>query len=120
LLLSAFVATGKLTVVGSLREHFVAMARNNAWANHRLYEVCIRLSDAERRAAAQQDAPPAGPGVREAGAQRAELGLAPDEGDAVHARRDARRSPSAERAIGGLFIVRLCAGGLTAPGHARS
>jgi uncharacterized damage-inducible protein DinB len=49
--LSASVATGKLTVVGSLREHFVEMARNNAWANHRLYEACIRLSDAERRAA---------------------------------------------------------------------
>jgi uncharacterized damage-inducible protein DinB len=26
------------------------MARNNAWANHRLYEACARLGDAERRA----------------------------------------------------------------------
>ena len=25
------------------------MARNNAWANHRLYEACGRLSDVERR-----------------------------------------------------------------------
>lgn len=34
----------------SLAEHFVEMARNNAWANHRLYAACARLTDAERRA----------------------------------------------------------------------
>src|SRR3989442_1652139 len=43
------------------------------------------LPDA-RLAADQEDATPAAPGVREAGAQRAELALAPDEGDVGHAR----------------------------------
>jgi uncharacterized damage-inducible protein DinB len=33
-----------------LSEHFRAMARNNAWANHRLLEACAALSDAEYRA----------------------------------------------------------------------
>ena len=46
----AAVAAGKLTAVASLRQHFVDMARNNAWANHRLYEACARLSDPDRRA----------------------------------------------------------------------
>src|SRR5262249_44919864 len=64
------------------------------------------LPDA-RLAADQENVTPAPPGVREAVAQRADLGLAPDEGDVVHARRGARRSPSAERAMGWLFIARL-------------
>src|SRR5262249_59159933 len=62
------------------------------------------LPDA-RLAADQENATPAAPGVREEGAQRAELGLAPDEGDVVHARRDARRSQSAEHAMRRLFIA---------------
>src|SRR5262249_5454810 len=49
------------------------------------------LPDA-RLTADQEDTTPAAPGVREAGAQRTELGLAPDEGDVSRARRDARRS----------------------------
>ncbi len=36
--------------MASLCAHFVDMARNNLWANHRLYEACARLTDAERRA----------------------------------------------------------------------
>jgi uncharacterized damage-inducible protein DinB len=34
----------------SLAEHLCAMARNNAWANHRLLEACAKLSEAEYRA----------------------------------------------------------------------
>ena len=34
----------------SLAEHLRAMARNNAWANHRLLEACARLSEDEYRA----------------------------------------------------------------------
>jgi uncharacterized damage-inducible protein DinB len=34
----------------SLAEHLRAMARNNAWANHRLLEACAKLSEAEYRA----------------------------------------------------------------------
>jgi uncharacterized damage-inducible protein DinB len=34
----------------SLAEHFRAMARNNAWANHRLLEACAKLSEAEYHA----------------------------------------------------------------------
>jgi uncharacterized damage-inducible protein DinB len=49
--LSCAAVPGKLGLVASLRDHFVEMARNNAWANHRLYEACARLTDAERRAA---------------------------------------------------------------------
>ena len=32
---------------GGLVDHFVAMARNNAWANHRLLSACEALSPAE-------------------------------------------------------------------------
>ncbi len=92
-------------------------AEGPRFADRRLDEA--GLPDA-RLAADQEDATPAAPGVREAGAQRAELGLAPDEGEDVgHARRDARRSRSAERAMGWLFIARLRrAGTVTAPGRA--
>jgi uncharacterized damage-inducible protein DinB len=31
----------------SLATHFRKMARNNAWANHRLLAACAQLSDAE-------------------------------------------------------------------------
>jgi uncharacterized damage-inducible protein DinB len=34
----------------SLSLHFLEMARNNAWANHRLQAACARLTDAERAA----------------------------------------------------------------------
>jgi uncharacterized damage-inducible protein DinB len=34
----------------TLAEHFRAMARNNAWANHRLLEACAQLDDAALRA----------------------------------------------------------------------
>lgn len=34
----------------SLAEHFVAMARNNAWANFRLLNACTELSEADYRA----------------------------------------------------------------------
>jgi uncharacterized damage-inducible protein DinB len=34
----------------SLAEHFRAMARNNAWANHRLLQACAKLSETEYRA----------------------------------------------------------------------
>ena len=34
----------------SLAEHLCAMARNNAWANHRLLEACAKLGEAEYRA----------------------------------------------------------------------
>jgi uncharacterized damage-inducible protein DinB len=34
----------------SLAEHLCGMARNNAWANHRLLEACAKLSEAEYRA----------------------------------------------------------------------
>jgi uncharacterized damage-inducible protein DinB len=33
-----------------LNKHFRAMARNNAWSNHRLLQACARLSDEEYRA----------------------------------------------------------------------
>jgi uncharacterized damage-inducible protein DinB len=33
-----------------LVDHFQAMARNNAWSNHRLHGACARLSDTEYRA----------------------------------------------------------------------
>jgi uncharacterized damage-inducible protein DinB len=36
--------------VTSLAEHLRAMARNNAWANHRLLEACAQLSEEEYRA----------------------------------------------------------------------
>jgi uncharacterized damage-inducible protein DinB len=36
--------------MASLSAHFVDMARNNLWANHRLYGACAQLDDAERRA----------------------------------------------------------------------
>jgi len=36
--------------MSSLAEHFCAMARNNAWANHRLLEACARLTEEEYRA----------------------------------------------------------------------
>jgi uncharacterized damage-inducible protein DinB len=35
---------------GSLAEHFVEMARQNLWANARLYQACGQLTDTERRA----------------------------------------------------------------------
>src|SRR5262249_62109924 len=56
------------------------------------------------------------PGVREAGAQRAELGLAPDEGDAGRARRYARGSPFG-RARDGVVLHRppSAAGTVAAP-----
>lgn len=34
----------------SLVEHFRAMARNNAWSNHRLYRACAALSEQDYRA----------------------------------------------------------------------
>ena len=34
----------------ALVEHFRAMARNNAWANHRLLSACARLGEAAWRA----------------------------------------------------------------------
>jgi len=34
--------------MASLSAHLLEMARNSAWANHRLYEACSRLTDAER------------------------------------------------------------------------
>jgi len=34
----------------SLSQHFLEMARNNAWANHRLHAVCALLDDAELKA----------------------------------------------------------------------
>jgi uncharacterized damage-inducible protein DinB len=44
-------ATGKgRAVMSPLAAHFCAMARNNAWANHRLLEACAKLSDDEYRA----------------------------------------------------------------------
>ncbi|HET8727394.1 MAG TPA: DinB family protein [Alphaproteobacteria bacterium] len=36
--------------MSGLAHHFLEMARNNAWANHRLYEACAQLSDAELKA----------------------------------------------------------------------
>jgi uncharacterized damage-inducible protein DinB len=36
--------------MSSLAEHVRAVARNNAWANHRLLEACARLSEDEYRA----------------------------------------------------------------------
>jgi uncharacterized damage-inducible protein DinB len=36
--------------VTSLAEHLCAMARNNAWANHRLLNACAQLSEEEYRA----------------------------------------------------------------------
>ena len=36
--------------MASLTEHLRAMARNNAWANHRLLAACARLSEADYRA----------------------------------------------------------------------
>lgn len=33
-----------------LAQHFRAMARNNAWSNHRLLQACARLSEADYRA----------------------------------------------------------------------
>jgi uncharacterized damage-inducible protein DinB len=35
----------------SLSLHFLEMARNNAWANHRLYAACARLDEDELKAA---------------------------------------------------------------------
>src|SRR5262249_52828928 len=58
-------------------------AEGAGFADRRLDEA--GLPDA-RLTADQEDATPAAPGVREAGAQRAELGLAPDERDVAHAR----------------------------------
>jgi uncharacterized damage-inducible protein DinB len=34
----------------TLVEHFRAMARNNAWANHRLFEACAKLDEGALRA----------------------------------------------------------------------
>jgi len=34
----------------SLTQHFREMARNNAWANHRLHAVCGLLDDVELKA----------------------------------------------------------------------
>lgn len=36
--------------MNALAHHFQAMAKNNAWANHRLLEACARLSEADYRA----------------------------------------------------------------------
>jgi uncharacterized damage-inducible protein DinB len=36
--------------VSDLAGHFRAMARNNAWSNHRLHAACARLSEADYRA----------------------------------------------------------------------
>src|SRR5262249_51907634 len=38
------------TLVPSLTHHFVDLARQNLWANARLYAACARLTDGERRA----------------------------------------------------------------------
>src|SRR5262249_42150266 len=74
-----------------------------------------------RLTAEEQNVTAAAPGVREAVAQGADLDLAPDEGDVVHARRHARRSRSGERAMGRIFIARLRrAGTVTAPARASS
>jgi uncharacterized damage-inducible protein DinB len=35
--------------MASLSAHLLEMARNSAWANHRLYDACSRLTDGERR-----------------------------------------------------------------------
>jgi uncharacterized damage-inducible protein DinB len=37
--------------MASLAQHFLEMARNNAWANHRLHAACALLNDAELKAA---------------------------------------------------------------------
>jgi uncharacterized damage-inducible protein DinB len=37
--------------MSSLAEHLRAMARNNAWANHRLLNACAQLSDDTARGA---------------------------------------------------------------------
>jgi uncharacterized damage-inducible protein DinB len=42
---------GKLRGMASLSVHLLEMARNSAWANHRLYDACGRLTEAGRRAA---------------------------------------------------------------------
>jgi len=36
--------------MSALARHFLEMARNNIWANYRLYEACARLDDAELKA----------------------------------------------------------------------
>ena len=36
--------------MASLAQHFLEMARNNAWANHRLHAACALLNDAELKA----------------------------------------------------------------------
>ncbi len=91
-------------------------AEGPRFADRRLDEA--GLPDA-RLAADQEDATPAARGVREAGAQRAELALAPDEGDVGHARRYARR-PRFGRARDGVDLHRPArgAGTVTAPGRA--
>ena len=40
----------KLGRMASLAQHFLEMARNNAWANHRLHAACALLNDAELKA----------------------------------------------------------------------
>ena len=72
--------------VGIAGPHGDGEASSPRFGDGRLDEAGLAYS---RLAAHEDDVPPAACGLREAGAQRVHLGLAPDEGNLGHARRDA-------------------------------